>query len=77
VAFSPDGRLLATIGRDGTARLWDGISAAAVLRDPDMRRTGQRRRNRMPGGLRVGTREAVRTAQACCRDTRRVARGQC
>ncbi len=54
-----------------------GITAAAVLRDPDVRSARDRGRDRMPGGLRGGAREAVRTARARCRDTRRVARWQC
>jgi hypothetical protein len=53
------------------------VGASAVLRDPDVRSARDRGRNRMPSGLRGGAREAVRTARARCRDTRRVARGQC
>ena len=53
------------------------IGAAAIRRDPDVRRTGERGRDRMPSGLRGGAREAVRIARVRCRDTRRVARGQC
>ena len=60
---------------------WPGVAgrvgAAAVTRDPDMRRTGDRGRDRMPGGLCSGAREAVRTARARCSDTRRVAHWQC
>ena len=54
-----------------------GVSAAAVAGDPDVRRAGQRGRDRMPGGLCGGAREAVRIARARCRGARRVARGQC
>jgi hypothetical protein len=53
------------------------VSAAAIARYPDMRSTRNRRRDRMPSGLGGGAREAVRTARARCRDTRRVARRQC
>jgi WD40 repeat protein len=35
IAFSPDGQLLATAGRDGTARLWDLSSAQEALRLDD------------------------------------------
>jgi hypothetical protein len=54
-----------------------GISATAVARDPGMPSTGNRGRDRMPGSLRGGAREAVRTGQIRCCDIRRVARGQC
>jgi hypothetical protein len=32
-AFSPDGKLLATVSSDGTARLWDAPSGAEPLKD--------------------------------------------
>ena len=54
-----------------------GVSAAAVAGDPDMRSARYRERDRMPGGLCGGAREAVKTARARCRETRRVARRQC
>ncbi len=41
-----------------------------------LRRSGQRRRDRMPGGLCGGAREAVRIARGRCRGARRVARDE-
>ena len=49
------------------------VCAAAVLRRPDVRRTRERGRDRMPRSLRGGAREAVRSR---VRYIRRVARGQ-
>jgi len=49
------------------------VSAAPVLRRPDVRRTRDQRRDRMPRSLRGGAREAVRN-RLCY--IRRVARGQ-
>ena len=49
------------------------VSAAAVARDPDVRRARDRGRDRMPGGLCDCAREAVRTGLYY---SRRVARGQ-
>ena len=53
------------------------VGAAAVARDPDVRSTRDRGRDRMPSSLCGGAREAVRTGRGRYRDTRRVARGQC
>jgi hypothetical protein len=60
-----DGQQPGVTGRVGTA---------AVSRDADVRRTGDRERDRMPSGLGGGAREAVRIRVFY---TRRVARGQC
>ena len=43
------------------------VGAAAVRRDPDVRRTGDRGRDRTPSGLRGGAREAVRTCRIVSR----------
>jgi hypothetical protein len=66
-------RLLRGLGgqRTGPPRR---VSAAAVLRRPDVRRTRDQGRDRMPRSLRGGAREAVRN-RVCY--IRRVARGQC
>jgi len=65
-------RLLRRLGgqRPGPPRR---VSAAAVLRRPDVGRTRDHGRDRMPGSLRGGAREAVRN-RVCY--IRRVARGQ-
>jgi hypothetical protein len=56
------------------------IRAAAVARDPHVRRPGQRRRDGTPGGLRAGAREAVGAVSGIRQLTdcgaRRVARRQ-
>jgi hypothetical protein len=54
-----------------------GIGAAAIRRDPDVRRTGDRVRDRMPSGLCGGMREVVRDAGLFSLTLRRVGRGRC
>lgn len=46
IAYSPDGTLLATVGQDGFARLWDAASGREIRKIPAQRVTVQE----LPGG---------------------------